>query len=46
MMNLYQFFWNDFFANISYRVWDPSMSRPFVPNDIGESKFFFIPPEQ
>ena len=40
------FFWNDFFANISDRVWDPSMSRPFVPNDIGESKFFFIPPKQ
>ena len=39
-------FLNEYFANISDRVCDPMLSKPFVPSDIPPSSLFFVPPEQ
>ena len=39
-------FLNEYFANISDRVCDPMLSKPFVPSDIPPSRLFFVPPEQ
>ena len=39
-------FLNEYFANISDRVCDQGSAKPFHPDVIGESIFFFRPPEQ
>ena len=36
----------EYFANISDRVCDPASSKPFIPDNIPISRFFFNPPEQ